>query len=588
MTLQAGPCGPWLEAIGMGVDGVASFSTCLHDRGNRSGRAVHDAARWLAGLGAFASLSLLIACGSPSSGESTDILVAESASAAPAGELHAGVVAGEVYIVVEGRPAASEVAFHLNDEEVERAPERIDAEEPFDLLLDTGSLDDGPHTVTAIVTRRNGRTETVTVKSATFVVDNDGDHAPPTQAPRGAHSLRADPGFSEAALPETARRWYRRVWAAIEHPHARYDLFELAQSGNLRDYGYAFNQQMTMLLTALRATQDPAFVDLIAELSDVMADELVTKWYDPRRDKWVRPDDGTAGYRRFLYELGDNSWNGRDTQVLATVLSHGMIANMAYALHANRGVESPSGIDYGKKADFWIDYLRNDFEAIWRIRTGEKWPALPLWEHQVAHSWKSQMRWSFYMHKLTGLDPYREAAEDYAAAVLRNTYAVETPAGEAAVWSHLLDEADYGLQPIAYARYEYGIETDLALEGGLPGIDGDYMAMHARALAHFVMDNGSEDLAFDVGGMSSRAGKALLGGGSHTLRTRNPWDDSGLTWGRESTARYTLSYFAPLAAFGATEKIRSVSESIYLDQEPHADNPRNLAIPVGMLLLSMR
>ena len=572
----------------MGVDGVASFSTCLHDRRIERGRSARVAARWLRRLGALAALTVLIACGNPSSNGITDILVAESGSAVPAGRLDAGIVAGEVYVAVEARPAASEVAFYLDDDEMKRAPERVDADEPFDLLLDTEALDEGEHTITAVVTRTDGKTETVTVEVATFIVDNDNDHAVPSAGPGGAYSLRANPTFSEAALPDTARRWYRRVWAAIEHPDARYDLFELAESGNLREYGYSFNQQMTMLLTALRATQDPAFVDLIAELSDAMADELVTKWYDDRRKKWVTPDDGTAGHRRFLYDFGNNSWNGRDTQVLATVLSHGMIANMAYALHANRDVESPSGVDYGEKADFWIDYLRNDFEAIWRIRSGEKWPRLPLWTHQVAHSWKSQMRWSFYMYKLTGLAPYREAAEDYAADVLRNTYAVETPSGKAVVWSHLLDQADYGLQPIAYARYEYGIETDLALEGGLPGIDADYMAMHARTLAHFVMDNGADDLAFDVGGMSSRGGKTLLGGGAATLRTRNPWDDSGLTWGRESTNRYALSYFTPLAMFAAADKIGSVSERIYRDHESHVDNPRSLAIPTGMLLLSMR
>ena len=518
-----------------------------------------------------------------------DILVTDSSLAAPADRLDSGVVSGEVVVVVDARPAPSKVAFYLDDREMEREPAKIDVEEPFDMVLDTTQLDDGEHTISAVITRDQGNAETVAVSGATFVVDNEVTDTPaPPPVSSVAFGLRADEGFSESSLPEAARQWHRRVWAAIEHPGARYDLFELAATGNLRNYGYDFNQQMTMLLTALRATQNAAFVDLIAELSDTMADQLVTKWYDDDRKRWVTPDDGTAGHRRFLYDLKKSGWNGKDTQVLATVLSHGMIANMAYALHANRGVKSPTGIDYGAKADFWIDYLRNDFEEIWRIRSGEKWPAFPLWTHQVAHSWKSQMRWAFYMYKLTGLEPYRDAAQSYADAVLRNSYAVETSIGRAVVWSHLLDEPGYGLQPIAYSRYEYGIETDIALEGGLSGIDASYMAMHARTLAAFVLDNGAKDLAFDVGGMASRTGESLRGGRSSTLRTRNPWDDSGLTWGRENTARYALSYFTPLGMFAETERIRSVSERIYNERESNLDNPRHLAIPAGMLLLTMR
>ena len=556
-------------------------------------------------------LTIVIAC-SPTAPESTEILLADPATLLPSSRLDAEVVAGEVYIVVDARPKASQVAFHLDDVELALEPIEVDTEEPFDLIVDTAGLPEGEHVITAVVTRAHGKTDAVTIEHATFVVDNEGDYVQPNEpdepvdpvdpaapadpedpqepliGPAGSWSLQADPSFAEGSLPEAARRWHRRVWAAIENPNARYDLVELAATGNLRNYGYDFNQQMTMLFTALRATQNPEFVDLIAELADVMADQMVTKWYDESRNVWVTPNDGTAGYRRFLYDHGSSGWNGKDTQVLATVLSHGMIANMAYVFEANRHVPSPTGVDYGAKADFWIDYLRNDFEAIWRIRTGKDWPTLPLWSHKIAHSWKSQMRWAFYMYKLTGLEPYLKAAEDYAAGVLRNTYVIDTPLGDGVIWSHRLMQADYGLQPIAYARYEYGIEGDIALEGGLRGIDEAYMAMHARSLAHFVMDNGARDFAFDVGGMASRTGAAILGGGSETLPTRDPWDDSGLTWGRESTARYALSTFTHLGAFGAQARIGDVSTQIYRDREADLDNPRNLAIPSGMLLLSMR
>ena len=585
-----------------------------HARSARFGRKL--VCRW----GTIATLAVMAAC-SPTPLGATEILIADPATLMPSSLLDEEVVAGEIYIVLDSRPKPSQVAFHLDDADLALPPVEVDTKEPFDLVIDTTKLPEGEHAVTAVVTTARGKTEVVTIEHATFVVDNDGDQVQPGTpaepvepgdpvapadpddpvdpadpgepqgpeiSPIGAWSLEADPGFSEANLPDEARRWHRRVWAAIENPNARYDLVALAATGNLRNYGYDFNQQMSMLFTALRATQNPEFVDLIAELADVMADQMVTKWYDEGRNEWVTPTDGTAGYRRFLYDFGSSKWNGYDTQVLATVLSHGMIANMAYVFEANRYVKSPSGIDYGAKADFWTDYLRNDFEAIWRIRTGKDWPTLPLWNHQIAHSWKSQMRWAFYMYKLTGLEPYLNAAERYAEEVLERTYVVDTPFGDGVVWSHRLREANYGLQPIAYARYEYGIEGDIALEGGLRGIDEAYMAMHAHSFAHFAMDNGAQDLAFDIGGMRSRSGVAISGGGSATGPTRNPWDDSGLTWGRESTARYLLSTFAHLGAFGARERIEDVSERIYADREADLDDPRNLAIPTGMLLMSMR
>lgn len=542
--------------------------------------AMASALRPLTSLILFSLLILVSnACSAPGL---AGTLVVESSSLPEGGDLHGQTVSGEVVVSFEqeSEHAVDRVLFQLNGVDPARPPWRALDGREHAIRLDSAMLFDGTHRLSVVAFDDNGDRIPGSVH-ATFRTANRGTEHEARMPRAEGFTLRGDGAFGRHLLDREMRVWYERLWRAIEdNPDAG------ASSGDLRDYGYTFQQHMAHLITALRATGDLRFADEIARLADMIAERLTTKWYDAQSDTWIEPDDGTAGYRRLLLlrsSAGEDS--GKDTQVLSSVLTHGMLASMAYVFEANRGQPSPAGTDFGAKADFWTDYLKNDFERIWRIRTGATWPEFPLWNHQVSHAWKSQMRWAFYMYKLTGLEPYLESARAYADHVLTYTFAVETPSGTGVVWSHVLSKPDYGLQPIAYARYDWAIEADIAWEGGLTGIDEDYMRYHARTIAHFVLDNGAEDLSFDVGGMKARSGRSLEGGTHATLPTRDPWDDSGLAYGRESFNRFMISYVTPVAAFAETDRIASIAVEAYEYKEEDRSDPDALAVPAGMLMV---
>ena len=527
----------------------------------------------------------------------TILLFSSCSAAGLEGTLHVMSSSGEVGPDLAGRDVSGEITvvfvpaegsvvggieFLLNGAVPEPAPWSDAPERTFAITLDSARLFDGEHVLAVRGVREDGGRVPGQV-TARFMSANRGTEHELRMPRVDGPVLRGDPGFAPELLDRDMRVWYDRMWETID-----LGVQDVAGSGDLREYGYPLQQYMAFLITGLRATGDLRFLDQVAQVAGTMADSLVTEWYDADDDRWYEPDDGTAGLRRFLLlhdEAGSDA--GKDVQILSSILAHGTIAHFAYAFEANRGNTSPAGVDYGSLADFWTSYLVDDFEAIWRIRTEASWPAFPLWSHQVAHSWKSQMRWAFYMYKLTDRQPYLASANAYAQEVLRHTFVAESGDGRPVVWSHLLFEPQYGLQPVAYARYEYAIEADIALEGGLPGIDAAYLEMHARTLAEFVLDNGADDLAFDVGGMQSRVGESLLGSNRAALPSRDPWDDSGLAYRRESFDRFVQSYFTPLAYFGSTEHIVSVSERAF-EAAGGPSNPIALGVPAGMLLVESR
>src|SRR5690606_10309211 len=89
-------------------------------------------------------------------------------------------------------------------------------------------------------------------------------------------------------------------------------------------------------------------------------------------DSWRGTADGTKqkdGYLNWVWRQNHGeAYQGKDTNQLDEIKTHAMIASVAYALELNRDLKSPGGRNYGAHADFWQDYLVNDFEAKWRDR----------------------------------------------------------------------------------------------------------------------------------------------------------------------------------------------------------------------------
>lgn len=550
---------------------------------------------WL--LSSFVLL-FLAACSSQNVGtwgdDAITLLVKESPASTASSSLESQTVSGRISIVAETSLTVTEIEFYLDDVDFVGSPVAVDADAPFELDLDTASLSDGEHTVSVLVTVDEGGADATRFRHARFAVRNSSKGTSPTSpdpSSFGEFSLRGDPSFDESQLSSEARLWYRRVWSAIEHPDQRLRGNLESGSGSLRHYGYAFQQYMLMVVTAYRATGDLLLLDEIVRLSDRMAGALTTHWYDATTWDPYTPTDGTAGYRRWVYIRPNDTHHrvGKDTDRISVYKTHAYIALVAYMLDLNRDLVSPSGHDYGERADFWRDYLVNDFEAIQYIRRGKSQPEdIFRYSDNVGMSvLHSQLTYHHYMHKLTGESARLKHADKEAAAVAGGMFVTDTSVGDAVVFGKPRDPAS-GLVPIAYSRYTWALHVDIVLDGHPLFSDPAYMEMHARTLSHFVMDNGSQDFAFDVGGMEDRTGVSWGDGSTvATLPTQNPYTSSSLTWGREDSARFALGYYTPLAAFGepsVREEIVTVSKDVHHAQESDVENPRHLAISVGMLL----
>ena len=400
--------------------------------------------------------------------------------------------------------------------------------------------------------------------------------------PAAAFSLRGNPNFNKADLTSEERLWYARMWAAIQHSSPTSNHHSQSRSGNLYSYARPLNETITVMLYAFRATGDLRLLDEIDRLLQNMRGKLRTTWVDANGNS-ITPNDGTQGLRRWNFLSGSqtSSSYGKDIRIMDAVMTHALIAEVAFAFKTNIGLASPAGIDYAERASFWQSYLVNDFEKIWQIRSSKT--DKDYWNHQISHSWGSNVRWLYYMGQLTGETAYANEALVKGQRVIDNQLDVSTSAGTAKVWSHRLFEYAYGLQPFVYARYDWMILTSLHLDGFML-YDRTLLQKHAVTLSHFVMNNGSTDFSFDAGGMQDRTGTRLTDGTRHLIPTRDPWDGSSLTYARETRNRYAISAMTQLGAFDASGNIRSVSEAVYRAVESDLENPSRPFIPAGIFL----
>ncbi|MDA0700215.1 MAG: hypothetical protein O3A02_03265 [bacterium] len=230
--------------------------------------------------------------------------------------------------------------------------------------------------------------------------------------------------------------------------------------------------------------------------------------------------------------------------------AHGMIAMIAYALHVNRDLASPTGRDYGASAAFWEHYLLDHFEAKWRDRDGVD-DGFPVLRHAESHVYMTWLRYHYYMGRLTGDSSYRDEAERMADNIWLENRVVSTPGGEAYVWSRgVISDGGLNayLQPTTYARYMFGDMVDLHLEGFHRWADPAEMARFARTFTELLIDNADPvngGFAADIGGGRARAGL--------------PADDG---WPRMNADRFRISSIANIAPWDATGEITEITVDI--------------------------
>ncbi|ADI14274.1 hypothetical protein [Truepera radiovictrix] len=310
-------------------------------------------------------------------------------------------------------------------------------------------------------------------------------------------SLRGDPNFSPEHLPREMRLWHSRFWNGIEYVNTTdrfYNPETLASSGDLFQLGRHFNVYVTSLLTVLRVTGDLAILDEVDRLMQLAAGEL--------------RDYNADGFRnwRYLTLTGADSaaFIGDDYHEMDEILTHSMVAAVAYAFKANADFDAR----YAERAAFWTDYLQNDFEAKWRRRNDVP-RGFPFLSRDLMHPYVQWIRFHYYMYGLTGDASYYAEAERMARQVPLQVREVATPGGPAYVWNQrFLPEARgdvLSCQPFVYLQLTFQAFQDLAMEG-FSVFDDAFMQRVATSMTELVVRDGYRSFAGDICGGQYQAG----------------------------------------------------------------------------------
>jgi hypothetical protein len=383
---------------------------------------------------------------------------------------------------------------------------------------------------------------------------------------RRSLELTGDPGFTPERLSGDVRCWYEELWSILQDPGRSAYYTGRADRYDLYTYSREMNTHINALLTALRVTGDLAILDEVDRLAQHMRAKLDDAW-----TRGAGRDSGSRdGFLNWVWDRdGSDQHRGRDLHEIDEMRTHALVAQFAYAFRANEGLEGPNGVDYAERASFWTDYLVNHFEAKWRQRHDAPWPEFPFLTRPHMHETVDFIRYHHYLYLLTGRPEYRAEASRLTSIAMGNLVEVPTEAGPALVSPRSvlsLDGSQVYLMPSTYVRYLYASAIDLNLEGVDDWAQDDVLVELARSMSEFVIDNGADDFARDMGGGVDRGSV--------------PASDAR-EWSRFTPGRYVISPYALLAAWDASGKIADVSRQIYSGLRT---GQRDVFIPVAMLL----
>ncbi|MEX0909848.1 MAG: hypothetical protein WDZ75_00975, partial [Candidatus Paceibacterota bacterium] len=406
-------------------------------------------------------------------------------------------------------------------------------------------------------------------------------------SPDGSMSLRGNPSFSRNSLPSNVRTLYDDFWYSLNDSYP--SLESASKSSNQYHYGRTLYQGMFMISTAFRQTGDLALLDRMYELSKNTYDQLDDDWtrgtISPYNDTHIRKNIfRTDGYRnwRYLYNCdvgGSNRYCGRDNHLLEESLSSGMVASTMYALHLNRDLQSPKGYNYGRMADDWLDYLRNDFEAKWRDRYDREWPEMPYFSRYFTHTNAANLKTNYYMG-LVLRDKGDSRASVYLAQAERMSKEIfeephipsgsnaqaggfvqtQTPLGPAYIWA-FGTPFNYGINsvsatPAVYSRYFLAMAAELHFDG-MNRFTEDTMRKLSRTVAYFILDtdppfsSSTSMLAADVIGGDGDGKKTVSGMQSTSYR------------GRNNPNRYAISTFGVYGLWDDSGRINRITNAVY-------------------------
>ena len=507
------------------------------------------------------------------------LLVSTRADRSDAKLLGDASLSGDAYIFVVPSGKVEQVDFYVDNASRKGSPDRVERIPYYDLAgtanggkaqnLDSSDLKNGDHSFTAEIVSTSGKK---TVVSEKVKVSNSGSSSsPPGSGPisKSQYALRGDPGFSRSDLSSAQREWYDALWTAIDNPDQFPNATDLAKSGDIYLYRGGLQDYVISLLTAFRMTGDLKLLDEVDRIAEIMRDELKDAWRDGTKDGFLNWVD--------LYD-SDKNFRGKDTQMDYDLKANALVAQIAWALQNNRDLKSPSGVNYGAHADFWKDYLVNDFEAKWRKRKGVK-SGFPFISESGFHTYHSFMKWHYYMGKLTGNSAYSKEAERMADVFWHEFKDTSSDYGTALVWPRKVQKYTSDLnemEPTTYADAVVQEAVDLHFEGFNGYAKDSNMQKFANTVADFVIDDNSfNSFARDIGGGKSRAGIAA----------------SSSSWNKMTAPNFAESAWSYVAAWDNDSggRVSKAAQAVYYDVEnqKYKRDPKRVFIPTGMFVKEM-
>lgn len=258
-----------------------------------------------------------------------------------------------------------------------------------------------------------------------------------------------------AALTPQEQVWHDRLLAAMTGSAVLAD--NMMTTGDAYDLGRGGGDYVESLLMAYRATGEVQFLDRVYDLSEMARGSL--------RDAWL--DGTTDGYTSWLWLIDPSNatYYGKDINWLDESICSGNVALWAWALHANRDLDPR----YGVAADFWRDWLENEFLAKWYARAGGN--PLTAWNTPYAAFYKpdteprsANWRLAHYLWLLTGNSFYRDR-ENQIVAELSGANHVNPARPQAFRWTKETDPNSVNWQPVNYANYYMRAVLEMSLEG---------------------------------------------------------------------------------------------------------------------------
>lgn len=378
-----------------------------------------------------------------------------------------------------------------------------------------------------------------------------------TPSNKDLHPLAGDPGFDVSALQPETRTWYNRFLNALNNPNQYPEINDRAATGDLYQLGRYVANDITTTLTIFRLTGDLRLLDHVDSVMQIARNQL--KDYN---------GDGYPNWR-WLFDRNETQYYNNDTHVMDELMTHGMIAQVAWTYHQNQDLPSPTGINYKERADFWTNYLQQ-WEAKWRKRNNKP-TGFPFITKNTIHPYLNLIRYHWYTYRLTNNEAYLNEAIRLANDANTHEFRpITTPNGPGFVFSLGITkhdpQIDY-LDPVHYAQYSALILLDLALEPFPTFTPETTLTQLANTIATKVIDNGSRDFAPSIGGTQPIGGLRMPDDTTRTPATR---------W-----AIYSLSAYS---AYDTTNTIHTINQQVYERLENNPNNPTRTAIPAAMII----